>query len=39
MSREPTMDEDLFNKLIKDAEALGLNTQNLPVTLTQQDGC
>ena len=37
--RTPTMDDDLFNSLVQDAEAKGLNPQNLPVTRTLQEGC
>ncbi len=39
MSRTPTMDPDQFNKLIKMAEDMGLNPQQLPVIMTKQDGC
>eukprot|EP00027_Filamoeba_sp_ATCC50430_P003981 CAMPEP_0168564444 /NCGR_PEP_ID=MMETSP0413-20121227/13252_1 /TAXON_ID=136452 /ORGANISM="Filamoeba nolandi, Strain NC-AS-23-1" /LENGTH=134 /DNA_ID=CAMNT_0008596123 /DNA_START=170 /DNA_END=574 /DNA_ORIENTATION=+ len=39
MSRTPTMDPALLNQLVTEAEALGLNPQNLPVMLTNQTGC
>jgi apolipoprotein D and lipocalin family protein len=39
MSRDRTMDENLFNSLIQMAEDMGLNPQKLPVTRTMQDGC
>ena len=39
MSRTPTMDPTLFNKLIAEAEAMGLNPQELEVTMTKQEGC
>ena len=39
MSRTQTMDEATFNSLIKMAEDMGLNPQNLPVTITEQEGC
>jgi lipocalin len=39
LSRSGTMEQDLFNKLIEEAEQMGLNPQNLPVTITKQEGC
>jgi hypothetical protein len=33
------MDGDLFDSLVEKAEAMGLNTQGLPVKKTQQEGC
>jgi apolipoprotein D and lipocalin family protein len=39
MSRTRTMDSTLFQELIAMAESMGLNSQNLPVTMTKQEGC
>lgn len=39
LSREPTLDQATFDKLIQDAENMGLNPQNLPITMTLQEGC
>ena len=39
LSRIPTMDPEVFNKLMQDANDKGLNPQNLPVQMTQQEGC
>ena len=39
LSRAPTMDEDVFNKLMQDANDKGLNPQNLPIQMTLQEGC
>lgn len=39
MSRTPTMEEDTFQHLVELAESMGLNPQELPVTITKQDGC
>ena len=39
MSRTPTLSEDTFKHLIEMAESLGLNPQQLPYTMTIQEGC
>ena len=39
MSRTRTMEQSTFDSLIKFAEDLGLNPNNLPVSMTKQDGC
>jgi len=39
LARKPTMPAPLLNSLVSRAEAMGLNTQNLPLTMTKQDGC
>lgn len=39
MSRTRTMDENKFKELMDMAEAMGLNPQNLPRTITKQEGC
>ena len=39
MSRTRTMDSKLFAELIGMAESMGLNSENLPVQMTKQDGC
>lgn len=39
LSRVPTMDGDVFNKLIQYANDLGLNPNDLPVKMTVQEGC
>lgn len=39
MSRKRTMEQSKFDELMKFAFDLGLNSQNLPVTMTKQEGC
>lgn len=39
LSSKPTMDSGLLDQLLNASLSLGLNTQNLPFNLTQQDGC
>ena len=39
MSRTQTMDQATFDSLIKFAEDLDLNPNNLPVIMTKQEGC
>lgn len=39
MSRNRTMEEEIFNEFIDMAEEMGLNPQKLPVTKTLQEGC
>ena len=39
MSRGRTMNQTLFDSLIKQAEELGLNSQALPVQMTLQKEC
>jgi hypothetical protein len=33
------MEQSTFDSLIQFAEGLGLNPNNLPVSMTKQDGC
>jgi apolipoprotein D and lipocalin family protein len=39
LSRTPTMPQEKFDELIQMAEDMGLNSQNLDVSMTLQDGC
>jgi apolipoprotein D and lipocalin family protein len=39
MSRTPTMDDTTFQQFVDMAESMGLNPQELPVTMTKQEGC
>jgi apolipoprotein D and lipocalin family protein len=39
LSRTRTMDKNLFDDLIQQAEEMGLNPNDLDVTYTQQEGC
>ena len=39
LSRTPTMDQEVFDKLMQDAINRGLNPQDLPIQMTQQEGC
>lgn len=39
MSRTRTMEQSTFDSFIQLAESLGLNPNNLPVSMTKQDGC
>jgi lipocalin len=39
LSRTPTLDENTFKELIEMAESMGLNPQQLPYTMTVQEGC
>ena len=39
LSRTPKMDESLFNSLLGQALDMGLNTEDLDVQMTIQEGC
>ena len=39
LSRSPTMSDTTLNYLIGEVNKLELNTQNLPLQKTMQDGC
>lgn len=39
LSKTPTMKKDLFNSLLNQALDMGLNTQELEVQMTIQEGC
>jgi lipocalin len=39
LSRTREMDQATFDKLIQQAEDMGLNPQGLPVIMTKQEGC
>ena len=39
MAREPTMSDELLQELLSRVNALKLNSQNLPLQMTLQEGC